>query len=93
MSFKFISNNSGVGNLIKGDPSGVSNTRTFLQYLIEKKPVEFMQDIGTRSSYKKLVLEKTPTDSKGTGYKLVEMVDKGLPGYYEINNLVFRDLT
>lgn len=93
MSFKFITNSNPDGVLIKNDPSGVANTRAFLQYITQKKPIEFMPSISSRSTYYKLVLEKTPTDSKGTGYKLTEMVDKGLPGFYEINNLVFRDLT
>jgi hypothetical protein len=93
MSFKFITNRPGDNNIIRNNANGVSDARLFFQYITQKKPVEFMQDYLSPNTFKKVILESTPTSSNGTGYKLEELVSKNLPGYYEINNIRMRDLT
>lgn len=93
MSFKFITDKPGDNYVIRNNQNGVSDARTFLQYITQKKPFEFMQDSGNTASFKKVILEATPTSVDGTGYKLVELVSQNLPGYYEINNVQMRDLT
>lgn len=79
--------------VIKSSASGFSDARTFMQYLINKRPVEFMPDIDTPATFEKVILESTPSSKDGTGYKFKELYDKGLPGYYETGTLVFRVVT
>lgn len=91
LSLKFITNILPQdGKVIKGSGSGVQNARAFLQDITKKHPVEIMEDISDRDTFKKLVLESTPSSSSGTAYKLNELVGQNLPGYYEINRLKFR---
>lgn len=75
---------------IKNNASGVASLRTFMQYIINKRPIEFVPDIDTPATYVKVILESAPGFNDGTGYKLKELYDKGLPGYYETGTLVFR---
>jgi hypothetical protein len=93
MSFKYISNLAGDGSVFRNNPNGLSDARSFFQYITQKKPFEFMQDDSQRSNYKKVILESTPSSSNGTAYKLVELVGQNLPGYYEITNVKMRDLS
>lgn len=75
---------------LKNNPTGVEDLRAFMQYLITKKPVEFMKDLADRNTFQTFILEKTDNDSKGTGYKLVELYSKNLPNFFETGKLVFR---
>jgi len=89
-SFKFISNLSQDHTIIKNNPTGLADAQVFLREITTKNPVEIMFDISDRATFKKIVLESTPSSSTGTAYKLKELTGKNLPGYYEINNLKFR---
>lgn len=75
---------------IETDLSGVSNLRAFMQFCAQKNNLEFMPDRDTKSDFFKIMLESTETVSNGTGYKLKELYDKGLSGYFESGKLVFR---
>lgn len=77
-------------NIIKNDASNVANLRTFMQYIINKRPFEFMPDIDTVATFEEVLLESSPGYKDGTGYKLKELYDQGLPGYYETGPLVLR---
>lgn len=89
-NIKYVTDITQDGTIIQTNASGVANLRSFMDWLIEKAPIEYMADASTTSTYENLILESTPDDSKGTGYKLKEMYDKGLPGYFETGTLVFR---
>jgi hypothetical protein len=78
------------GGPITNNASGVSQFRTFANHLITKAPVEFMPDVATRSTFETLLLESTPISKDGTGFKLKELYDRGLVGYYESGVFVFR---
>lgn len=94
MNIKWVNNYTQPDELvIKNDASGVANLRTFMQYIVDKRPIEFMADIDTPATFEKLLLESTPSNKEGTGYKLKELYDQGLPGYYETGTLVFRVVT
>jgi hypothetical protein len=93
MSFKFITDRPCDNVVIRNNPNGVSSARSFFQYITQKKKFEMMIDSGNKNDFKKVLLESTPSASDGTGYKMMELVSKNLPGYYEINNIVLRDLT
>lgn len=79
---------------IKNNASGVANLRSFMQFAIGKGPFELMEDISDRSTYKKVILESTPEDSKGTAYKLKEFSLNGGPtGFYETGVIKLRNLS
>lgn len=75
---------------ITNNSSGVDDLREFMQYCIQKKPLEFIPDSATLTTFYKVVLESTPGNSKGTGYKLDEQFSRGLVGYFETGVLKFR---
>ncbi len=77
-------------SIIKNNPNGVEDLRSFMRYLTTKKPIEFMKDISDRNTFQTFLLEKTQDESDGTGYKLVELYSKNLPNFFETGKLVFR---
>jgi len=78
------------GGSFKNNPSGVSDLQTFMQYITNKKPVEFMPNELSRNTYQKLLLESTVEEKDGTGYLLKELYDKGLPNIFETGIMRFR---
>jgi len=75
---------------IKNNLSGVSNLRNFMNYLIRKRPVEFIPDIANPSVFIPCILEKTRASSTGVSFQLYEMYSRGLANYYETQTLTFR---
>jgi len=49
-----------------------------------------MANTADRSTFEKVILESTGESKDGVGFKIKEMYDQGLPGYYESGTLVFR---
>lgn len=84
-------NYEGVG-LIKHDPTGEESLRDFLEYITSKAPIEFMEDLEDPNSYETFILEKTKSDSNGTGFKMYEMYAQGYLDHYETKLLTFRKL-
>ena len=80
----------GEANFIENDPSGVANLRAFLQFAVEKNNFEFMPDRDNKADFYKVLLESTEESANGTGYKIKELYDKGLPNYFESGKLVLR---
>lgn len=81
------------GGPITNSASGVQLFRDFAAHLITKAPVEFMPDTAVRTTFETLLLDSTPDSKDGTGFKLKELYDQGLPGYYESGAYVFRVVT
>lgn len=92
MNIKFVTDIVQDGNLIKSNPSGVDDARAFLRFAITKAPFEFMESSSQTSVFETVILESTAESNNGTGYRLREMYDKGLPGYYETGKLKLRVL-
>lgn len=90
MSFKFITNKPMDGKVIKNNPSGVDDLRAFMDNAIQKGPMEFMPDVDNRGIFTKVLLESTPSDKSGTGYKLKELFSQNLPDFFELNGIKFR---
>lgn len=67
--------------------SGVANFMTFIRYATAKNRVEFMPDIASRSTFYKVVLEKTPEDGAARRFMLKNMKT---PEVYHSGDLVFR---
>ncbi len=75
---------------IKYDSAALANARNFMRYIIQRAPFEFMPSIAAPSSFETLTLDSSPDSSSGTGYKLKELYDQNLPGYFETAILKFR---
>jgi hypothetical protein len=80
------------GNVLISNASGVADLRRFLQFLVTKSSCEFMADSASPSTFQTVMLETTPESDKGVSYKLKEMYDRGLPGYFQSGKLKFRVL-
>lgn len=76
-------------NYIEDNASGVSDLRTFMQYITKKRPIEFLEDRDS-TEFIPCILESTQNDSQGTGFELRELYSQGLANYFETGRLVFR---
>lgn len=81
----------GVG-YIRSDLSGVLKARTFLEYAVNKGPIEFIGDILTPSTFINCILENTEESKDGVNFKLKEKYASGLVGYYSTGSLTFREI-
>lgn len=75
---------------IGNDTSALSNVQDFMQYLITRAPLEFMPDENTTSTFQDIIFDSSQSSQTGTGYKLKELYDRDLPGYFETDVLKFR---
>lgn len=90
-NFDYVTDNSqDSASPIEHDPQGVANLRDFLEFLIDRAPLEFMPDRDDAITYDVIQLEKTATDTTGTGFRLREKFSDGLAGFYESGTLTFR---
>jgi hypothetical protein len=92
MNIKYATDKASDGKVIRNNPTGVDDLRRFMQFLFLKKPLEFMPSVLDLATFTKIRLESTDFDGKGTGFKLKELYDKNLAGYFETGILVFRTL-
>lgn len=90
LNIKYATNKVSDGRIIKYNPEGVEDLVRFMQFIMQKKEIEYMPNINSRSTFQKVLLEQTQDEPKGTGFKLRELYDKGLPNYFETGPLVFR---
>lgn len=91
MQFQYITEiDQGCDGPIRNDPSALLNIQTFMQYCATKAELEFMPDENNRSSFQTLIYDSAQASNTGTGYKLKELYDKNLPGYFETEQLKFR---
>lgn len=77
-------------SIIRTNPEGREDFIRFIEWCTEKAPVEFIKNENDPSAFQNLILESTPTDSKGLDYDLIEMYDRGLAQYYRSGTLKFR---
>jgi len=75
---------------IENSATAIADLRAFMRHLTSKFPVEFMPDRDAPNTFETLILEKTPEDSKGVGYRLRELYGESLPGYFETGVLQLR---
>jgi hypothetical protein len=86
---KYATNLSVDGTIIESG-TGHNDLVNFMKFAITKAPFEFMKDRSTPSTFDKVMLDKTSESDKGVGYKLKEIYDKGLPGFFESGVLKLR---
>lgn len=75
---------------IREDEQGKDKLRDFMRYLRTKGKTEFMEDIENSGSFEKCILEKTRLDSKGLGFKLIDMKSVGWTNYFTTDPMTFR---
>lgn len=78
---------------IRNNPTGVDDLRLLLQYLRTKGPIEYMENESDPTTFLTLICESTPDSNTGTAFKIKEMYDKGLPGYFQTGDLKMRVVT
>jgi hypothetical protein len=93
MDIKFITNLSMDNSVIRNNPTGLQDARDFFNYISQKKRFEFVPDLVNPNTFYKVILEKFPGDSKGTGFKLMELISENLPDIYETGVLTLRVVT
>lgn len=93
VNWKFITNyNQPSGSPVENQANAESNARDFMLYAITKADLEFMPDRDDPDTFTKCLLEATVEDGNGLGFKLKELYDQGLVGYWETGLLKFRKL-
>lgn len=75
---------------ILNNPTGLDDLRSFMQYAVTRSPLEFIPDKDLPNTFYKIILESTPDSQTGVGYKLKELYDKNLPGYFDTGVLKWR---
>lgn len=78
------------GKVIRKNMGAVAGAQTFMNYITQKKPFEFMPNELSRSTFQSFILDSTADFKDGTGYKLKELYDKGAPNIFETGKLVLR---
>jgi hypothetical protein len=77
---------------IKNNPNGVQDAIQFMNYATDKNQLEFIYNENDPSVYVECLLESTSESQTGTDFELRPLYSRGLTGYYELNNLLFRRL-
>ena len=88
----YQTNNNTTGSAIENQTNGLDNLRTFLQYIVNKRKIEFIPDRDTPATFTKCMIESTSVSGDGTGYKLNEYLGR-LPGFYSSGTLKFRKMS
>lgn len=92
MNITMITNRTMTGSIVETNATGVSDAQLFLQSVTRKARIEFMEDSTAPNTFYSVLLESTPEESKGVGYRLRELYGRGLPGFFETGTLKFRVL-
>lgn len=88
-NFKFITNQPTDG-LLRNNPQAVEEVIAFMDYAVEKNPIEFMEDENKPDEFDKVYLESSGSSPDGTAFELTEYVDRNLPEFYETGLLTFK---
>lgn len=75
---------------IRSNSTGVDDLRDFMQFVITRGPIEFMPNLNSPSTFQTLIHDSSADSNTGTAYKLKELYDRSLPGYFETAILKFR---
>ena len=93
MTFEYITDLAqGGASPVKNSSSAVADTLAFMNVLIKRRHVEFMESESNANSFEIFMLESVEGNSTGTGFRLKEMFDQNLGDHYKISNLKFRKM-
>lgn len=88
-NIKWVTNQPTDG-LLRRNPQAVEQLKDFMDYIVEKNPIEFMEDENETYEFDKVYLDSSANSGDGTAYELTEYVDRGLPEYFETGTLSFK---
>ncbi len=88
--FKFITDIIQIEGSVVRNTANVQGFIDLMEWLTEKRNIEFMLDESKPNEYKTYMLESTPKDQKGLDYELDEMYDQELALYYKSGVLKFK---
>jgi len=88
----YITNKKMDGLVIKNNPQGLTALRDFMSFITAKNYFEIMVDENEVNEFYKVLCESTPEYSDGTGFKLKERYDEGLPGIFKTGVIKLRVL-
>ena len=90
-NIRYITNRSRPkDNILENNSSAVEEARDFLRFIITKSNLEFMKDRDTPSTFFTVLLESTRLSRDGVGYRLRELTNQNLDGYFDTGRLLFR---
>ena len=92
MNLRYITSLNTGDSPIRYNANGLTDAQAFMQYSCRKNRMEFIPDESDPDTFYPVILESTPEDSKGTGYRLRELYGQGLPNFFETGTLKFRVL-
>jgi hypothetical protein len=75
---------------IENNPNGLQDLRNFMDFITQKRRLEYMDDRDSPEIFEKFILESTPESSNGTSYKLKEQYGQNAVGYFDTGLLKFR---
>ena len=85
-------------NIPQGKDSIVKNSNgydellAFMRFAVTKNPMEFYKDIDDKDTFVDCLLDSTPSDKDGTGYKLIELYTRGFADWWETGKITFREI-
>jgi hypothetical protein len=80
-------------SVIKNNPQGVQDALDFMNYATDKLGLEFIYDVNNPGNYVSCILESTQSNNDGAGFELEPLYSRGLTGYYELRDLLFREVS
>jgi hypothetical protein len=88
-NIKYITNQPTDG-ILRNNPNAVEEVQDFMDYIVEKNPIEFMEDENEPDTFDRVYLESAGLGGDGTSYELIEYVDRNLPEFFETGLLTFK---
>tara|TARA_Y100000004_G_scaffold68047_3_gene76333 strand:- start:4675 stop:5433 length:759 start_codon:yes stop_codon:yes gene_type:complete len=88
----YQTNNTTTGSVIENQANGLDNLRTFLEYAVNKRKLEFIPNRDVPSTFTKCIIESTNASRDGTGFRLVEYLGS-TPGFFSSGKLRFRRMS
>lgn len=88
-NIRFITNQPTDG-VLRNNPNAVEDAQAFMDYIVEKNPIEFMEDENEPDTFDRVYLESAGMGGDGTSYELIEYVDRNLPEFFETGLLTFK---
>lgn len=88
-NIKWITNNPTDG-LLRFNPQAVEEAVAFMDYIVEKNPIEFIENELVPETFLRMYLESSASDSNGLAYELTEYTGQDAPGFFETGRLNFK---
>lgn len=74
---------------IRETATGEEELEAFMDYAIEKRPLEYLEDYRIGGEFVPCLLERTGSSGNGTGYEVKHLKTQGYPFHYKLDGLTF----